>query len=128
MMKSIVAGIVGTVVMTAVMMLAGMMGMPVMSPPHMLAGAMGLPVAVGFAMHFAIGIIFAIGYTYLFKVNISNIWLKGVVFGVVAFIAAQIGIGGMGIIFPIPDPEGPMALSPQQVFWDILYSEWLSPK
>jgi len=112
MIKSILAGVIGTAVMTGVMMIAPMMGMPKMSPPHMLSGMMGMPIAAGWAMHFGIGIMFAIAYTMLFsKVNISNIWVKGAAFGVVAFIAAQIGMQVMGMMMPMPPMEGPMMLT-----------------
>ena len=88
--KSILGGIVGTIIMSFVMMIAPMMGMPKMSPPDMLAGMMGMPVMVGWVMHFMIGIIFALAYTYLFapKVKIGNLLVKGAVFGFVVFIFA----------------------------------------
>ena len=50
--KSILAGIIGTVLMTAVMMMAPMMGMPKMSPPEMLSGMLNMPIFVGWIMHF----------------------------------------------------------------------------
>lgn len=108
--KSIVAGIIGTVVMTIVMMVAPMMGMPKMSPPEMLAGMLGVPVVVGWVMHFMIGIIFAFAYTYLciFKHKIYNVWLKGAVFGIVTFVFAQIVMAMMGMMMPMPKMEGSM--------------------
>ena len=86
--NSILAGIIGTIIMTIVMMIAPMMGIPKMSPPAMLANMLDMPLVVGWLMHFMIGIIFAFAYTYLFapKVKISNIFLKGAVFGFVVFI------------------------------------------
>ena len=83
--KSVLAGIIGTILMTIVTMIAPIMGMPKMSPPDMLAGMIGMPIVVGWVMHFMIGIIFAFAYTYLFapKVKIGNIFLKGAVFGFV---------------------------------------------
>lgn len=108
--KSILAGIIGTAVMTVVMMVAPMMGMPKMSPPEMLAGMLGMPVFVGWIMHFMIGIMFAFAYTYLciFKHKISNVWLKGAVFGVVVFVFAQVMMAIMGMIMPMPKMEGSM--------------------
>lgn len=108
--KSISAGIIGTVVMTIVMMVAPMMGMPKMSPPEMLAGMLGVPVVVGWFMHFMIGVVFAFAYTYLciFKHKISNVWLKGAVFGVVTFVFAQIVMAMMGMMMPMPKMEGSM--------------------
>jgi uncharacterized membrane protein YagU involved in acid resistance len=96
--KSILAGIAGTIVMTAVTMLAPMMGMPEMSPPKMLSAMLGTPVFVGWIMHFMIGIIFAFAYTYvcILKWKIKNVYLKGAVFGIVIFIIAQIAMAMMG--------------------------------
>ena len=110
--KSILAGIIGTIIMTIIMMIAPMMGMPKMSPPAMLANMLDKPLVVGWLMHFMIGIIFAFGYTYLFapKVKISNIFLKGAVFGFVVFIFAQIMMAIMGAMLPMPKMEGSMML------------------
>ncbi|WP_434036418.1 DUF6789 family protein [Formosa sp. 4Alg 33] len=110
--KSVLAGIIGTVIMTAVMMVAPMMGMPKMSPPTMLAGMLGMPVFVGWLMHFMIGISFAVIYTFLVasKIKVENIFLKGAIFGIIAFVFAQIMMKVMGAIMPMPQMEGPMIL------------------
>lgn len=106
--KSILAGIIGTAIMTVVMMVAPMMGMPKMSPPEMLSGMLGTPVFVGWVMHFMIGIIFAFVYTFLciFKWKISNVYLKGAVFGIIAFVFAQIMMAVMGTMLPLPAMVG----------------------
>jgi len=111
--KSILAGIIGTAIMTVVMMVAPMMGMPKMSPPEVLSGMLGMPVFVGWVMHFMIGIMFAFAYTYLciFKHKISNVWLKGAVFGIIAFVFAQIMMAIMGAMMPMPKMEGSMMLT-----------------
>ncbi len=111
--KSILAGIVGTAIMTVVMMLAPIMGIPKMSPPEMLSGMLGIPVSIGWAMHFMIGIIFAFAYTYLysFKWRISNIWLKGAVFGLIVFVFAQIMMAIIGAIMPMPKIENSLILT-----------------
>src|SRR5690625_708616 len=110
--KSIIAGIIGTAIMTIVMMLAPMIGMPKMSPPHMLSGMLGVPIAAGWIMHFMIGIIFAFTYTYMFtSMKIKNIWMKGAVFGIIVFVFAQIVMAGMGMLMPMPKMEDTMMLS-----------------
>jgi hypothetical protein len=111
--QSIVAGIIGTAIMTMVMMIAPMMGMPKMSPPEMLSGMLGMPVFVGWMMHFMIGIIFALAYTFLFaaKVKIGNTILKGAIFGFIAFVFAQIMMAIMGAIMPMPAMEGSKVLT-----------------
>lgn len=102
--KSIVGGIVGAALMSLVMFIAPMMGMPKMSAPDMLSGMMGMPILVGWLMHFIIGIIFALVYTFLFapNVQISNIYVKGAVFGIAVFILAQL----MMALMPMPMQEG----------------------
>lgn len=79
----------------------------------MLAGMMNVSILVGWIMHFMIGIIFALAYTYLFapKVNINNNIVKGAVFGFSVFIFAQITMAIMGAIFPMPAMEGSMILT-----------------
>ncbi len=111
--KTILAGVIGTAIMTVVMMIAPMFGMPKMSPPEMLAGMLGMPVFVGWLMHFIIGITFAFAYTYLciFKWKISNVYLKGAVFGIIAFVVAQIMMAILGAMMPMPEMEGSMMLT-----------------
>jgi len=112
--KSLLGGITGTAVMTAVMMIAPMMGIPKMSPPEMLSMMMGLPIIVGWLMHFMIGIIFAMIYAFLFinlLKKIKNNLLKGAIFGFASFIFAQIAIGVMGAMMGgMPPMEGSMIL------------------
>lgn len=110
--KSLVAGIVGTAIMTAVIMLAPMMGIPKMSPPQMLSETLGTPIAVSWILHFMIGIVFAFGYTYIciFKYKIANVWLKGVVYGIIVFAFVQIMMKIMGMMVPIPKMGGSMLL------------------
>ncbi|HEY8661247.1 MAG TPA: DUF6789 family protein [Hanamia sp.] len=110
--KSILAGVIGTALMSLVMFVAPMMGMPKMSPPDMLAGMMGMPIIAGWVMHFMIGVIFALAYTYLFapKVKISNLFLKGAVFGFVVFIFAQIMLAIIGAMLSMPKTEGSIML------------------
>lgn len=111
--QALIGGIIGTAVMTIVMMIAPMLGMPKMNPPQMLSMMMGFPITVGWLMHFMIGIIFAMAYAFFFinlikKVS-SNI-LKGAIFGFTAFIFAQIMMAIMGMMFPMPPMEGSMML------------------
>ncbi|MBS1740475.1 DUF6789 family protein [Elizabethkingia miricola] len=105
---AVLAGIIGTVVMTVVMMVGSMMGMPKMSPPNMLSEMLGIPVAMGWMMHFMIGIVFAFSYVFLFDrlLKISNRYLKGAVFGMLVFVFAQIVMA----IMPTPKMEGSMVL------------------
>ncbi len=98
------------------MMIGGATGMPKMSPPDMLAAMMGVPVAMGWVIHFLIGIIFATGYVFLFNNwlrKISNRTARGAVYGIIAFIVAQIGLPVMEAVFgsgSMLAPESSMAL------------------
>lgn len=110
---SFLAGIAATAVMTLVMMVAPMMGFPPMNPAAMLSGMIGSPLVVGWIMHFMIGVIFALSYSFLFlpRVAISNAIIKGAVFGFAVFVFAQIAIAMMGALMSgIPPAEGNMAL------------------
>ncbi len=112
--QSLIGGIVATAVMTMVMMIAPMMGIPKMNLPAMLSMAMGFPIAIGWIMHFMIGIIFALTYALVFinvLKKVSNNLLKGVIFGFAAFIFAQIAMAIMGSMFGgMPPIEGSLAL------------------
>ena len=97
--QGIIAGILGTAAMTMVMFLAPMMGMPKMNAAEMLSMMTGTPVATGWIMHFIIGIIFAMAYTFIFMdivKRINNKVLKGLVFGLAVFVFAQIVMAIMG--------------------------------
>lgn len=110
--KTVLAGIIGTVMMTLVTVFAPMMGMPKMSAPNMLAEMTDTSAIVGWIMHFMIGIAFAFMYTYLciFKWKINNVYLKGAVFGMIVFILAQIVMAIMGAMVAMPILEGSMFL------------------
>ena len=114
--QAISSGIAATVIMTLVMIFAGMMGMPEMSPPDMLSAVMGVPVMGGWVIHFLIGITFAAIYVYIFNTlfkKINSRPLKGTLYGVVAFILAQVGFMVMGAVFGeenMPAPEWSMTM------------------
>ncbi len=110
--KYVLAGILGTIVMTIIMMVAPQMGMPEMAPWKLLSGAMGVSIVIGWILHFMMGILFALGYGYVFapNVNIKNIWLKGVAFGIAALIVAQIGMQVMGMMFEMPPMDDSMQM------------------
>jgi len=102
--NSILAGIIGTLIMTLVMLFTPIIGLPKMSPPEMLSTMIGIPIIVGWIMHFIIGIVFALFYTYvcLRKRKITNTYLKGVVFGIIVFIFAQVMMSVMALLIPMP--------------------------
>ncbi len=105
--KAIVAGAAGTAVMTLFAMMGPMMGMPKMDAAAMLGGMMGGSLALGWMMHFAIGIIFACGYIFILndRLPIVNNYVRGAVFGIIVFLFAQIMMAimnGMGMMPAMP--------------------------
>lgn len=66
-LKAILVGFLGTAAMTLLIFMAPLMGMPKMDIGGMLAGFMGLPLAVGWVMHFMLGIILALIYAIVAK-------------------------------------------------------------
>ena len=100
--QSVIAGVAATLVMTLFMIAGAAMGMPEINPPAMLAGMMNVSLAAGWIFHFMIGVVFAAGYVFLFKRllrKISNRLLRGAVFGVIAFVIAQVALPIMEALF-----------------------------
>lgn len=111
--NTIAGGLVGTAIMTLVTIMAPLMGMPKMSPPEMLSGMMGLPLIVAWMMHFMIGITFAGIYVFVFSKAFTspNVILKGALFGIAAFVFAQIMMFIMGkVMGGLPAPESPLLM------------------
>jgi hypothetical protein len=102
--RSILAGIVATAIMTVVGVIAPYMGLPKMNPAEMLSGMLGVSPVLGWIMHFMIGIIFAVVYVYLFnpRVHIHSRAGKGLVYGIVVFVFAQVMMFLMSKLMPMP--------------------------
>ena len=102
--QTFIAGIVATGVMTAVGLMAPYMGLPKMNPAKTLSAMMGVPLMVGYLMHFMIGIIFTALYMYIFnlKVHFHSKLIKGLLYGFVVFVFAQIMMFVIGKIIPMP--------------------------
>ncbi len=81
----------------------------------MMSAMMGVPMAMAWVMHFLIGIIFAAMYVFIFSKllkKISSKYLRGAIYGIIAFILAQIGLPVMDAVFgnTMPEPQGSMVL------------------
>lgn len=89
--KSIIAGMLATAAMTLFATGAPLMGMPEMNVPKMLAGTMGTPTIIGWAAHFMIGIILALGFAVIFysKLPGSGV-VKGLIFSLIPWLMAQL--------------------------------------
>ncbi len=113
--KGILAGLMATVVMTMIMYMAPMMGMPKMDVAGMLSGMMSLPWIVGMAIHFMNGvIIFPLIYVFvLYKVLPGNGLVKGIAWGVILFVIAQVMVmpmAGMGFFSSASPQQMPMVI------------------
>jgi uncharacterized membrane protein YagU involved in acid resistance len=107
--SAIIAGLVGTLVMTILMYLAPMMGIPKMDIIGML-GTMFTPNEstekfIGAVIHFMMGAIFAIVYAFLWSIGIgSPTWWWGLIFGAVHAVITMVAIPLMNRMHPRP-PE-----------------------
>jgi len=98
---AIVAGLAGTVVISLLMAMAPRMGMPKMAIWEMLSSMFNKDgnTALGWIMHFMMGVVFAIIYAALWAVGIgSATLLSGVIFGVAHFFVAGLMMGGMPML------------------------------
>jgi len=91
MRRAAIAGVAGTVVMTAFgLWVAPIMGIPRMSPAEMLAGAMGGMRAMGWIAHFMIGVILAVAYATVAPRIPGPPPARGAMFGIAPFLVAQV--------------------------------------
>jgi uncharacterized membrane protein YagU involved in acid resistance len=89
--RAVVAGLTGTAVMTVIgVYLAPLMGMPPMNPADMLAGSMGGSALLGWAGHLMIGTVLAVGYGAVSGVLSGPAPMRGAIYGLAPFFAAQI--------------------------------------
>ena len=97
LIAAVIAGLVGTVVITAMMAMGPRMGMPRMDMPAMLGSMFGAPgsKAMGMGMHLMLGAVFAVIYALLFPVIGGNIIVLGLIFGVVHWLIVGMAMGMM---------------------------------
>lgn len=94
-LAAIVAGLVGTAVISMVMAMAPKMGMPKMNIVDMLSTMFGKPNRMmGWAMHFMMGVIFALVYAFLWSAGVgSPTWSGGLIFGGVHWLVVGMVMG-----------------------------------
>ncbi len=92
---AIIAGLIGTAVISVVMAMAPKMGMPKMDIVGMLGTMFGQPNrTLGWVIHFIMGTIFALIYAFLWSAGIGQPnWSTGLVFGAVHWLAAGAVMG-----------------------------------
>jgi uncharacterized membrane protein YagU involved in acid resistance len=94
--KAIVAGLIGTLAMTMVMLMAPALGMPPMPIGRMLAEFMGVPEALGWIAHFMIGTGLAVAYAFVFSGKLpGNGLVRGALFGLLPWLLSQIMVNPM---------------------------------
>ena len=107
------AGFVATAVLSVLMVAKGMMGvMPELDVAAMIAAMMGAPIIVGWIAHFMIGTVaWGGGFAILYDmIPGGSATLKGVVFGIVAWLGMMIvimpmaGAGFFGMNFGVMAP------------------------
>jgi uncharacterized membrane protein YagU involved in acid resistance len=89
--RAVFAGLAATVAMTALMLMAPVMGLPPMNVGAMLGSVMGGSNAIGWAAHFMVGAILALGFAVLFARRLPGpLLVRGMAYGVVPWLAAQL--------------------------------------
>jgi len=103
---AIIAGLVGTAVMTAIMSMAPYMGFPKMDMIGMLGTMFTEPgtgaIVLGAVVHFMMGAIFAVVYVFLWTNVVGDpTWLWGLIFGILHGIIAIVVMPMMKGIHPV---------------------------
>jgi hypothetical protein len=91
LMRSIIAGLLATAAMTALMLAAPAMGMPPMNIGAMLGTVMGGSVVLGWLGHFMIGTALALAYAAAFATRLpGGSSLRGALYSLAPWLMAQI--------------------------------------
>lgn len=90
--RVLLAGVGATAVMTAFMLIAPYIGLSEMNAGTILGSFMGDSQALGWLLHFVIGIIMAFIYVQFFNhtLPVINDTFRGMLFGIIVFIMSQI--------------------------------------
>ena len=90
------AGLLGTLAMTMVMLMAPAMGMPPMPIGRMLADFMGIPEALGWIAHFMIGTVLAVIYASVFAPRLPGSgFVRGALYGILPWLLSQVMVNPM---------------------------------
>jgi len=89
--RAAIAGVIGTLAMTALLIAAPMMELPPMNVGAMLGSVMGGSLVIGWMAHFVIGIVLALVYALLFVNRLPGRgFVRGAAYGVVPWLVAQL--------------------------------------
>lgn len=105
---AIISGTIVTAIMTLEMFLAPIIGLPKMDIIEMLSKTVDGSIATGWVIHFTIGIFFAFIYILILnkKLPIENKIFRGMVFGFIIFLFAQVVLAIMEAVGTIPVTPG----------------------
>ena len=98
LISAIIAGLAGTGVMTAMMMMAPNMGMPEMDMPKLLGSIFGAPgnKMMGLGMHVMMGLVFGVIYALLFEASGSDsVIVLGLAYGAGHWVVSGSMMAGM---------------------------------
>jgi uncharacterized membrane protein YagU involved in acid resistance len=113
--RAAVAGLLGTAAMTALLLVEPSIGLPKIAMGQVLSTSLGLTTAhlsvgpaLGWALHFLIGMALAVIYAAVFDQRLpGTALLRGIVYGILVFVVAQVVfmpfVGGG--VFSRGDPE-----------------------
>ncbi len=100
-LNAVIAGIVGTIVFTAVLMMAPKMGMPKMDIVDLLGSMFSTksnPV-LGWVMHLMMGVVFALIYAFLWSLGFgAATWTSGLIFGAIHWLIVGMAMGMIPIM------------------------------
>jgi hypothetical protein len=104
---AVVGGLVGTVVLTTILRGASELGLTRMDIPFLLGTAITIDrvraKALGYALHFVFGLLFALGYYAIFRVIDASGFLLGALFGLVHALFA--GSALVNVLLPAVHPR-----------------------
>jgi len=96
--RAVVAGLIGTAAMTALLLVEPSIGLPKIAMGQVLGSSLGLASALpsvgpalGWGLHFVIGALLALGYAGLLATRLPGPPLvRGVIYGLLIFVLAQV--------------------------------------
>ena len=89
--SSVIAGLVATIVLSAMMIVKGKMGvMPELNIISMLAGMMGASAIIGWLMHFMVGVGYGIAFSQINAFLPGNFIMKGIIIGIVGWLVMMV--------------------------------------
>ena len=117
--KAILAGLIGTAVMTMVgVWVAPMMGIPPMNPAEMLAQSMGGRILLGWIGHLMIGVVVAIIYAAVAPRLPGPTWARGALYGIAPWLMAQLVVIPM---MGMPVFSGSFAMAAGSLLGHLIY-------